>query len=295
MDGAAFFFQVKRKQLRPATVQGYEKSLTQMVHHLGADYSLTCLVQPEVERYVMARLAEGGGPVSIRRDLAFMSSLLSVCRAKDGDIPEDPGIRAFLRRPTTKAILPDAKKKTRWLTPDEMRALWFAAKRDYQRLIVVLGCYTGMRLGEMIQMRWSEVDFQRRRIVLEQRTKTGQQRIIPMSDLLFGTLTDTFLARSSNEWVFWNARTEAPMKWIYVGWRRMCLDAKLPGVTPHTLRHTFASWGLQSGVAEKTLMDITGHQTRSMLARYAHSSESSLRDGINQIAAVTFLDTPPVD
>ncbi|RWM84860.1 MAG: hypothetical protein EOR84_32570 [Mesorhizobium sp.] len=61
----------------------------------------------------------------------------------------------------------------------------------------------------------------------------------------------------------------------------------MPKLHIHDLRHTFASWLLQSGVADKTTQDLMGHKTDSMTRRYSHNSLKSLKKAIDQMEADT--------
>lgn len=84
-------------------------------------------------------------------------------------------------------------------------------------------------------------------------------------------------ATSTNEYVF-------PYQSIGTSFRRAARRAKLTGVTPHTLRHTFASRLVMAGVDLRTVQELGGWQTLAMVERYAHLSPAHKAQAVERIA-----------
>jgi integrase len=83
-----------------------------------------------------------------------------------------------------------------------------------------------------------------------------------------------------------------PYKSIGSIFKRACQRANLIGVTPHTLRHTFASRLVMAGVDLRTVQELGGWQTLSMVERYAHLSPAHKAQAVERIALVP---SPAVD
>jgi integrase len=271
------FFELKR--LRPKTVRGYKSNLTNIVSKLG-DFPLRLLTHDRLKHYVEIRLQEVGS-VAIRRDLAFLSSVYTTLGL------ENP-LLTFNKR-----NLPEARERTRWLTPAEVDRMIAACREPHQKTFIILLVETGMRMGELLQLRWQDVDIPNRQIVLPgDQTKNGTYRIIPLTERALGTLIDTQKQCATGH-VLTNPETGKAFTTFRGCWAGICKRASVSDATIHTLRHTFASWGLQRGIGELALQDWMGHKTRSMTKRYAKSSYDSLQEAARRFSQSTLFDTQP--
>ena len=153
---------------------------------------------------------------------------------------------------------------------------------------------TGFRRGEVLALRWSEVDLTRRTATLAD-TKTGKS-IRPLSrgacDVLRG------LSRTS-DLVFPATRRDHPMTGFPKLWARIAKLGPLPSdITPHVLRHSFASLASDLGYSEPTIAALIGHKGRTMTSRYVHSADAVLlaaADAVaNRIAALMDGETGAV-
>lgn len=143
---------------------------------------------------------------------------------------------------------------------------------------------TGWRSGEALSLRWDAVDFAKRTAILAN-TKTGRS-IRPLSRLACDLLAD--LPRSA-EFAFPAARgghslTGYPQIWA----RKIAPLGRLGhGVTPHTLRHSFASLASDLGFSEATIASLIGHKGRTTTSRYIHSADSVLLAAADMVAMET--------
>ena len=153
---------------------------------------------------------------------------------------------------------------------------------------------TGWRTGEAIGLTWREVDLERRTAVLGD-TKTGHS-MRPLSraacDILRGLDDRTGL-------VFVATRGEGLMTGFPKFWARIAALGGLPrDVTPHVLRHSFASLANDLGYSEPTIAALIGHKGRSVTSRYVHSADAVLLAAADDVASRT-LDlmgmTPTAD
>jgi integrase len=138
---------------------------------------------------------------------------------------------------------------------------------DHQKLVFVIAYHLGLRVGEILKLRWDQVDWLANLLRLERRqTKAKQARQGP----LYGDL------RLFLEMAYVN-RGECPFVVSYDGhsisetkraWSTARNAAGLPGLLLHDLRRTAVRNMIRAGVPEKTAMLISGHRTRSVFDRY---------------------------
>jgi integrase len=139
---------------------------------------------------------------------------------------------------------------------------------------------TGWRSGEALALRWSEVDLERRTASLGD-TKTGRS-MRPLSHAACKVLRKTTRV---GDWVFPATRGDGRMGGFPKMWARIAKLGELPtSVTPHTLRHSFASLAGDLGYSETTIAALLGHAGRSMTSRYIHSADSVLLAAADAVA-----------
>jgi len=170
---------------------------------------------------------------------------------------------------------PDEAKRAGELLPVEYRPIyWFA-----------IG--TGMRLGELLGLRWGDIDHKRRLIHVQRQLspyggittpKSGKSRIIPLSRTAEKAL-DMLSPGLPDSPVFTVGRSA-------FGEAMHALQAPIgKAVTPHVLRHTFASWAVQAGVPLVVVARVLGHATTATTEVYAHLTPSHLQDGVSAVDA----------
>jgi integrase len=147
--------------------------------------------------------------------------------------------------------------------------------------MVIFMTNTGARLGEMLKLDWRNVDLTARRVVFVD-TKNGTDRGVSLN-------TDAFDAIASLDHrsgpVFLNARGkpyEAERNCsVEASFKLACKRAGIEGVTPHTLRHTFASWLVMAGIPLRTVAELLGHKRLDMVMRYSHLSTDHLASAVD--------------
>ncbi|MGB9271837.1 MAG: site-specific integrase [Pseudolabrys sp.] len=146
---------------------------------------------------------------------------------------------------------------------------------------------SGWRSGEALALRWDEVDLARRTATLGD-TKTGRS-MRPLSHAACDVVRS--LSRSG-DLVFPATRGEGDviMSGFKKLWKRIAKLGELPpDVTPHTLRHSFASLAADLGYSEPVIAALVGHQGRSMTSRYVHSADAVLLAAADAVANRTTL------
>jgi integrase len=143
---------------------------------------------------------------------------------------------------------------------------------------------TGWRRGEAIGLRGSDLDLPRRTATLGE-TKTGRS-VRPLSTAAVKLLRSA--ATKPDALVFPASRGTGLMTGYPKFWRRILKPAELSAdVTPHTLRHSFASLAADMGYSEPTIAALIGHAGRSMTSRYVHSADAVLLAAADAVARRT--------
>jgi integrase len=158
------------------------------------------------------------------------------------------------------------------------------------RTILLVGIYTGLRLaGEALRLRWQDVDLQRGTLTVQASyAKNGETRSIPLSRALRDALGQLKQwAPSESEFVFLSQRG-TPFRSIRTAFTTACRHANLPAVSPHVLRHTFASRLAMAGVDIRTIQELGGWKEIKMIERYAHLSQQHKVEAIEKISGQDF-------
>jgi len=219
------------------------------------------------------RSAKPVQPATVNRELDTLKSIFSKA-VEWGKLIESPA-RGVKR-------LPVENRRTRILSLDEQRRLLKACKAKL-RAIVTVALITSARIGEVLSLRWDQCQDGH---ITFLRTKNGKARRIPLSATLAAVLAEQ---PQLTAWVFTNPRTGRPYVSVASSFRRALARAKITtgDVTIHTLRHTALSRMIEAGYDDYTVMEISGHSSTRMLARYAHPTDERKQDALESFSVVT--------
>ena len=186
--------------------------------------------------------------------------------------------------------LPADKKRTRFLNEDEYGRFGKAVQNVRQTTTYDLACLaimvlalTGCRRSEILNLKREEVDFEGRCLRL-QSTKTGPQ-IRPCGKAALDIL-ERLLASHNNYFVFPSSRGDGPITNIRSPMVMIVRQAELEDVTPHTLRHSYATVAHELGYSELTIAGLLGHSATSVTSRYAHHVDHVLADAADKVSAL---------
>lgn len=209
-----------------------------------------------VAQYRDKRLMTVSGS-TVRRELAILQHCFEVARKEWGlMVPNNPVRQITLPSP--------GKSRQRRLTTEDLKTFWQAVDRAracWVKPLVILAIETGMRRGELLSIRWNDIDLNARLINLT-RTKNGYERTVPLSPVALRILGS--LPHQADH-VF-------PLKPFAVrqGWDRLVKRAGVRDLRFHDLRHEAVSRLFEKGLTVPEVAMVSGHRDPRMLFRYTH-------------------------
>jgi len=232
-------------------------------------------------KFTRQRLAEGTGNAWINRSLACLRRMLHIAH-EEGRIQNVPKIR-FLKEPPARKGFLELKKfeELVGLLPTHLRPL------------VTFLFYCGARLGEAVQIEWSQVDLDAELIVLgDEQTKNEEARTVPLPSVLVMLLAE-IEPKVGMVFSDTNLRTE---------WQKACAACglgtrtlvkpededsyqwyKYEGLIVHDLRRSAVRNLVNAGVPERVAMKISGHKTRAVFDRYHIVSTEDVTNAMRRV------------
>jgi integrase len=253
---------------------------------------MAAIDQRALRRYVSQKVAAGLSPSTVNATLTPLSAMFSdaVGEGRLAANPVSQPRRARHGGSRRTAILADVKRKPpKHLEPVEARALLAATPATY-RPMVLAALTTGVRRGELLGLRWDELDFGKDRVTLSAqlqrkkrvRCKNGSERELP---LYAGLARELGPCRRATGYVFTTPDGEP---WSDSGPERAFLvdayeraglrekvDRRVAGERHrqhlwHALRHTYVSALRAAGIREDVIAELVGHKRQGITARYTH-------------------------
>jgi len=165
---------------------------------------------------------------------------------------------------------PEDNHRVRYLSTLERKRLLSACKEaDWPKLylLVLIAIITGARRGELLGLRWDDIDFERQTAYV-QTTKNGQPKVLPLTDDVIKRLTKFKLQDST---LIFNSEIKPDKAFCFnKQWKKALNEAEVNNFRFHDLRHTTASYLAQSGASLLEIADVLGHKQISVTKRYAH-------------------------
>jgi integrase len=230
---------------------------------------LSAVTRQEVRRW-HAELGKNRSKSVANRALILLSSIFTQALAHDLHRGEHPcrGVEKF-----------PAVARDRRLMPGEIEKFFEAVDTEPSQDIkdyVYLSLFTGQRKGNILAMRWDQIDLDARvwRIPM---TKNGRPQLVPLEDAEVKILESR--KDNGSEWVFPGRSDGAAGHMIYPthGWRRILDRAGIKGLTLHDLRRTLASYMVDTGASLAVIGKTLGHQHQSSTQIYARLSLDPVR------------------
>ena len=190
--------------------------------------------------------------------------------------------------PAFKTYARGGKVRVRYLTGDQANAL-LERLPAHQREVVLFALATGLRQGNILGLRWDQVDMTRRIVTIEHGgTKNGEALGVPLNEVALGVLERQLGKHHSHVFTYRGERLRTANT---RAWRAALKACGIKDFRWHDLRHTWASWHRQNDVPTWVLQELGGWKSESMVRRYAHLSVKHLAPYADQL---TFPVTPKV-
>jgi integrase len=268
---------------KPGTTKTYKECLGR-VSKFFSGKQLSQISSFHVEAYKQARV-NAGARVVVNRELSVLRSLFNRCKEWRLYEGSNPVVNV--------KMLKEPRQRLRFLEHEEEACL-LAACAEPLRTLIVIGINCGIRLkSEALTLRWADVDLGRKTLIVQSAfAKNGYMRAVSLNSTALAALSQ--LPRIS-DFVF--AKPNGTPDYATIrGFRVACRKVGLTDVTPHTLRHTFASRLLASGVDPIMATRLGGWSSIKMLDRYCHANPSRMAEAVEKIVqhSTTLFTTPEI-
>ncbi len=185
----------------------------------------------------------------------------------------DKNYAQFLKLPK------QVKKEREIFTADDLQKLWEHSD-DERAVIVLVLCYTGFRIGELFDIRKSNVNLFERYIVGGNKTEAGRNRTVPISPRIFDFVVKLYNSSTTDKLINKDPSNFRKRE-FYPLLKELGINSNL---TPHCTRHTFATLGKDSGIEPEVLQKLLGHAKYETTADiYIHEDIDKLKQAVNQI------------
>ncbi|NIR48719.1 site-specific integrase [candidate division KSB1 bacterium] len=234
----------------------YERDVIYVDHLLKffGNSSISDITSFDVEKYKMYRVKHVS-PATVNKEVSFLGRMYNLAIQWDkATYNPVKGLKKFT----------EPKRSFRWWTQEEIKK-FLDACNPQMKAITLVGINTGMRIGEILGLRWEHVDLDNRYITVVE-SKAGEYRKIYMN----ATVTRTLKGIEPNgEYVFCHSNGKR-IKRVIKGFKATAKRAGIAPSTPHVMRHTFASHLTMQGVDPHTIMELGGWKSLDMVMRYSH-------------------------
>ncbi|TET70195.1 MAG: helix-turn-helix domain-containing protein [Candidatus Aminicenantes bacterium] len=219
-----------------------------------------------IQKFRAVRLEEGVSKVTTNREIQLLKKMFNVA-IEENYLEENPAkkIKLYSELDTV---------RDRVLSEEEEPRL-FNELAEHVRPFVFVALHTGMRKGELLKLKWQNVDFEKRQIKVE-KTKSKKVRFIPINSVLFDELSKLKLKRGKEQRVF-------PFKYTQTAWENARRRAGLDDLTFHDLRRTFGTRLLEAGVDIVTISKLYGHSSVLVTQRYLHPKDKLSREAVEAL------------
>lgn len=227
----------------------------------------------DIERFKKLRREEMGKrkklvtPTTVNRHLEVLSKIFSLA-VRDAVVSKNPC--------QSVAKLKTQSRRYRILSSEEEQRLLavLVGRRAYLLDLVQLDLATGLRKGELLSLRWEQVNLSARILTIKN-TKTGRDRFVPLTDRAIEALS-RLMRKTNSLFVFPSpVIPETHITEIKKAWASALQEAQIADFRFHDLRHTFVTRSIGAGIPAAELLKGTGHGSLAMLDRYVNPSNTS--------------------
>jgi len=264
-----------------------DKSLSAHLNRVFGDNYLTDIKPAMVSNYKTQRRGEGASPRTIQYELTLMSHAFNLA-IMDWELIDVNPLKKVKKETVNNSI-------ERWLTKEEEDQLLKASPKWLQD-IIRFAVNTGFRQSEVLDLKWSQIDFERKTVTISEQKNKGVDTL-PLNEATLEVLKEkSSKSHIGDDLVF---PTGQNTRFLNRNVFRMFVSAtekvNIKKLRFHDLRHTFATRLVQNGVDIYTVQKLGRWKSIKMVERYSHHNVESLRSGIqvmdrvNKIGDITNL------
>lgn len=288
------YIKVKEMTLKPSTIARYSNLYLKHIEKYFTDVSISEITNRKLQNYVDAQILDKITPIVIKEAILLIK--LSLKReAKFGEI----------NMPFIDLDIPSAQKRknVETLTRIEEKQLitHIINGKKHKYSGIVLSLLTGMRIGEICALKWSDIDMKKRQInvnktlqricrkneksiILVGKTKTSSgTRFIPISNFLYDFLMSIKPSNRDTYFLTNSTLPKEPRNYRKI-YKTLLKKLKIKITSFHALRHTFATRLIENKVDIKTISELLGHSSTNItISIYVHSEYSTKRKAVKSL------------
>jgi site-specific recombinase XerD len=281
------------RRLAPLTCSAYERDVGTCVGFLEREGLVTVgEVRPlHLRRFLAEESIRRPAPSSQARTVAALKCFFRFLYENE-QIDRDPA--RVLRTPKKREALPDVldrRELARLLAATGRDDIWrrkHDGKRERDRLLLALFAYAGLRRSELLGLDWHDVDLERR-LLKVRRAKGGRQRSVPIHPALESLFVDYLRVRAGDlepalfVGVQGKRLSQTILTQTFLRYARAAGVTDRKRVSPHTLRHVFASELLRAGANLRQIQELLGHKHLDSTQRYTRVTAHELRGAVKRL------------
>ena len=241
---------------------------------------LSEILLPQLER-LQRKIRDKTSPSTANRCVALMKHIFNTA-GKWGLLEVSPARHlSMFREPPPRDIV---------LKPDECKRILEACDADeniFAAALFKLAMFTGRRTGELLSLKWNDIDLENYRATLQD-TKANERQFIILNEpatAIFRSLPHL----EGNPYVIAGAAKGKPLNFYVRAWKRILKRAKVDYFPPHGLRHNYVSMLIAAGEPPDVVGHLVGHKSSITTRKYLHHMPDNLRRTTEQIANVIEL------
>lgn len=282
--------------VKSSTFQVYQTILQKHIYPYLGRLSMTMINRSTICQFI-DRLQEKELSVSTIRGILRLLQAGIKGAISEGKLKQNPCYR--LKLPYFEP------KEQRVLTRTEQAKLRSYEGRD--SLIIQMGLYTGMRLGEICALKWSDIDWENHRISIRRTVQRIKKqtlskktalvigttksscscRSLPIPDFIWDKLINHHISNGNQPYIFGRKDHAAEPRTIQRRFSQIARQLRISGIHFHTLRHSFATRMMELGIDVKTISMLLGHSSvKTTLDFYAHSLYAQQQQAIGALSSI---------
>jgi site-specific recombinase XerD len=273
------FSKLHGSSLRKRTLVGYESATNEFIRVLG-DRLLSRYTSQDIETFKQNLLSRKLTATSVNIRYRSIKAVFGFALRHEH----------IIKSPFAKtSAIKMAQRTPLYLTKEDLNKLFEKVTNPLMKDLFLFGALTGMRLSEIVNLKWKSIDWKKNQIVVSNdddfTTKSGKERVVPIHTTVLEILKRRAAKKKHTEYVFSKSTgfkfSESYVSHefkFYVGEAK--LDTRLHF---HSLRHTTASHLVNAGVSIYEVQKILGHSSVATTMIYSHLAQSTLADSIKKL------------